>query len=379
MIVRALCAVAGCWLLTSSLSALKPDVLRSVGAVPAHIAGKFREPTGFQQSASGQYFVFDRRAHVVHGLDAEQASSWEIVHIGGEEGRIIDPTAFAVEPNGTFVVADAPNNKERIQIFTPVGFRIGGFLLPGRLRTRVVLGNTVLNGIGSLQYTSTSILMSQPDTGALITEYDLRGGANRSIGNLRRTGHEDDHEVHLALNSGIPLVDPTGGFYFVFQTGEPVFRKYDAAGQLVFERRVQGREIDQLVNNLPTSWPKRQTSEGEMPLVAPTIRTAAVDAAGNLWLAFVVPFTYVYDRDGDKSRTVQFNAAGIIAPSSLFFGRNNRVLVTPGLYEFEIGRPGRSSASASMSMSTIDRNLQPHLAYLPPHLPHQPYLPPATP
>jgi hypothetical protein len=355
-IVRALCAVASCCLLTSSLAALKPDLLRSAGAVPAHIAGKFREPTGFQQSASGQYFVFDRRAHVVHGLDAQQSSSWEIVHIGGEEGRIIDPTAFAVEPNGTFVVADAPNNKERIQIFTPVGFRIGGFLLPGRLRTRVVLGNTVLNGIGSLQYTGTSILMSQPETGALITEYDLRGGANRSIGNLRRTGHEDDPEVHLALNSGIPLVDPTGGFYFVFQTGEPLFRKYDAAGQVVFERRVQGREIDQLVNTLPTRWPKRQTSEGEMPLVAPTIRTAAVDPAGNLWIAFVVPYTYVYDRDGDKSRTVQFSAAGILAPSSLFFGSNNRVLVTPGLYEFEVGRTGRSSAGAS-------------------DLPHPPYMP----
>jgi hypothetical protein len=345
MSVRALGAICGCCLLTSSLAALRPDVLRSAGAVPPHIAGKFREVVGFQQAASGQYFVFDRRAHVVHGLDAQQSSSWEIVHIGGEEGRIIDPTAFAVEPNGTFVVADAPNNKERIQIFTPAGFRIGGFLLPGRLRTRVVLGNTVLNGIGSLQYTGTSILMSQPETGALITEYDLRGGANRTFGLLRRTGHEDDPEVHLALNSGIPLVDPTGGFFFVFQTGEPLFRKYDAAGQLVYERRVQGREIDQLVNNLPTKWPRRQTSEGEMPLVAPTIRTAAVDPAGNLWMAFVVPYTYVYDRDGDKSRTVQFSAAGIIAPSSLFFGRNNRVLVTPGLYEFEAARAGRVAES----------------------------------
>jgi hypothetical protein len=342
MIVRALCAICGCCLLISSLAALKPDVLRSAGAVPPHIAGRFREVVGFQQAASGQYFVFDRRAHVVHGLDAQQSSSWEIVHIGGEEGRIIDPTAFAVEPNGTFVVADAPNNKERIQIFTPAGFRIGGFLLPGRLRTRVVLGNTVLNGIGSLQYTGTSILMSQPETGALITEYDLRGGANRTFGLLRRTGHEDDPEVHLALNSGIPLVDPAGGFFFVFQTGEPLFRKYDAAGQLDYERRVQGREIDQLVNNLPTRWPKRQTSEGEMPLVAPTIRTAAVDPAGNLWIAFVVPYTYVYDRDGDKSRTVQFSAAGIIAPSSLFFGKNGRVLVTPGLYEFETGRAGQT-------------------------------------
>jgi hypothetical protein len=131
--------------------ALTPEVLRSTGAVPAYVAGQFRQPAGFQQSASGQYFVFDRRAHTVYGLDAQQSSAWEIVKIGGESGRIIDPTAFAVEPNGTFVVADAPNNRERIQIFTPAGFRIGGFLLPGCLKTRVVIENAVLNGIGSLQ------------------------------------------------------------------------------------------------------------------------------------------------------------------------------------------------------------------------------------
>ena len=45
----------------------------------------------------------------------------------------------------------------------------------------------------------------------------------------------------------MPLVDPTGGFFFVFQTGEPVFQKYDAAGELVFERRIAGREIDRFV------------------------------------------------------------------------------------------------------------------------------------
>jgi ABC-type multidrug transport system fused ATPase/permease subunit len=206
-----------------------------------------------------------------------------------------------------------------------------------------MIANTVLNGIGSLQYTGASILMSQPETGALVTEYALNGGTIRTFGHLRRTGHEDDPEVHLALNSGIPLIDPSGGFFFVFQTGEPVFRKYDAGGQLVFERRVYGREIDQFVENLPTKWPKRQTSEGELPLVTPTIRTAAADRAGNLWIAFVLPYTYVYDRDGDKARTVQFRAAGIMAPNSLFFGQNGRVLVTPGLYEFEAG--GRATAT----------------------------------
>ena len=71
-----------------------------------------------------------------------------------------------------------------------------------------------------------------------------------------------------------------------------------------------------------------------MPLVAPTVRTAAVDPAGRLWVSFVVPFTYVYDGDGEKIRTVQFRGAGVVAPSSLSFGNRGRLLVTPGCYEF---------------------------------------------
>ena len=110
--------LAACFLCAATLSAIKPDALHSSRSVPAHVAGRFREVAGFQQSASGQYFVFDRRGHTVYGLDEQQSSSWEIVQIGAEPGRIIDPTAFAVAPNGTFVVADAPNGRERIQIFT---------------------------------------------------------------------------------------------------------------------------------------------------------------------------------------------------------------------------------------------------------------------
>ena len=258
----------------AALNARGPETLRSIGAVPAHISGQFREAAGYQQSAAGQYFVFDRRAHAVFGLDPAQSAATEIIRIGAEAGRIIDPTAFAVAADGSFVVADAPNGRERIQIFSPGGSRLNGFFLPGRVNARVVLDNAVMNGVGSLQYTGTSILLSQPETGGLFCEYDLYGGVSRSIGRLRATGHENDREVHLALNSGLALVDPTGGFYFVFQTGEPLFRKYDRAGQLVFERHVEGREIDALVASLPNVWPKRRTEEGEMPLVRPTVRTA---------------------------------------------------------------------------------------------------------
>jgi hypothetical protein len=38
---------------------------------------------------------------------------------------------------------------------------------------------------------------------------------------------------------------------------------------------------------------------------------------------------------GEKRRTVQFAAAGVLSPTSLFFGRDGRLLVTPGCYAFE--------------------------------------------
>ena len=66
-------------------------------------------------------------------------------------------------------------------------------------------------------------------------------------------------------------------------------------------------------------------------------RTAAVDAAGRLWIALTLPFTYVFDPDGEKIRVVQFRAAGILAPSSLAFARDGRLLVTPGCYMFQPG------------------------------------------
>jgi len=318
--------------------ALGPDVLRSVDAIPAHVAGRFRDPSGFERSASGQYFVFDRRSQIVWGVDARGESAWEIVHIGNEPGRILNPFAFALASDGTFAVGDAPNNQERIQIFTPAGFRIGGFTLPGKPRARVVLEGLVLNGIGSLQYTGTSILLSQPETGGLVNEYSLSGSPVRRFGELRRTGHEDDPAVHAMLNTGVPLIDPRGGFFFVFQTGEPMFRKYDASGRLMFERRIQGREIDDFVGRLPSLWPKRTAATGEIPFVTPTIRAAAVDRSGHLWVSFTEPVTYEFDGDGDKIRAVQFRAAGPVSPNHMSFDEKGRMLVTPGLYVFEMSR-----------------------------------------
>jgi len=311
------------------------EILRSTGGLPAHIVGTFQRPIGFQQTDAGQYYVFDRRAHAVFTVAGDAVK--KIIEVGAEAGRVLDPSAFDVDPaDGSFVIADAPFGDARIQTFTASGGRIGGFSLQGRQMPRVTLDSFVLNGVGSMQYTGGTILINQPEAGSLLTELAFDGTPKRSFGTLRQTGQADPN-VHLGFNAGFPLVDPTGGFFFVFSAGVPIFRKYDARGQLVFERHVEGPEVDEYLRTMPTSWPSRRTDQGDiLPVVPPGVRAAGVDRSGRLWIALTSPFTYVYDAAGDKIRTVQFKGADILTPNSLFFTKDGRVLVTPGCYEFKI-------------------------------------------
>lgn len=310
------------------------DTLKAVGGLRPEICGQYREPLAFQQTASGVYYVFDRRGHSVHSVDPQGTASRTVVTIGGEAGRVIDPTAFGLAPDGTFVVADAPNGRERLQIFDYAGTWVSGFTLPGRVEPRVNIGGLTLNGVGTLAFLGNGIALNQPETGALITEYGFAGTPVRSIGRLRATGHEVDRQLHLAMNAGIPVPHPSGGYFFVFLAGAPSFHRYDSKGTLVFERTIQGRELDPVIAQMPKTWPRRTVDGKELPLVVPTVRTAAADREGNLWVSFLTPFTYVFDENGEKVRTVQLRAGGIVAPSSLFFTRTGRLLVTPGCYEF---------------------------------------------
>jgi hypothetical protein len=329
-------ALTAALLVAGQTSAPRVLTLRSTGGLPAHIAGSFQRPIGFQQTDAGQYFVFDRRAHAVYTVSGDAAK--KIIEVGAEAGRVLDPSAFDIDPaDGSFVIADAPFRQQRIQTFTASGGRLGGFTLQNREVARITLDTLVLNGIGSIQFTGDSILINQPETGSLVSELTLYGEPKRSFGQLRATGQEGDANVHLALNAGLPLIDPTGGFYFVFAAGVPMFRKYDAKGTLLFERHVEGPELDDYLQTMPTRWPTRRNDQGDvLPLVPPAIRTAGVDREGRLWVTLMQSYTYVYDRSGDKIHTLQFRGAEVLSPNSLFFTRDGRVLVTPGCYEFKI-------------------------------------------
>jgi hypothetical protein len=315
------------------------DIIEATGGLPAQIVGQFTDPIGFVQTPSGEYLVLDRRQHTVYGIDAAKRSARRIIQIGYEEGRVLVPGALALGPDDIFAVADAPGRNERIQYFDTNGSFIGGFYLQSRVAPRLVIGPLVLNGVGSMQFTGETFLVNRPESGALVTEFDNQGAVVRQFGALRPTGYESNRDLHLALNIGLPLADPHGGYDFVFQTGVPLFRKYDAEGHIEFERHIEGPELDRAIQALPTTWPERTTEAGTYPLVTPLVRTAAVDPSGRLWVSLTAPYTYVYDRDGTKIRTVQFQAGGIVSPASLFFTPGGRLLVTPGCLEFSVTVP----------------------------------------
>jgi len=309
------------------------DTLNATGGLPAYMVGQLEDAVGFVQTTTGEYLVLDRRAHTVYGVDAARTAMRKVLQIGTEQGHVLGPAVLALSPEDTFAVADAPGGAQRMQYFAASGHTLGGFYLPPSPGARITIGPLVVNGVGSMAFTGHTFLVNRPESGALISEFDTVGTVLRQFGALRRTGFERDPDVHLALNIGLPLVDPTGGFYFVFQTGVPVFQKYDASGALLYERHIEGPELDASIRSLPTDWPKRN---GTLPFVPPLIRTAAVDPSGRLWVSLMEPFTYVYDARGEKTRTVQFQGAGILAPASIFFTRTNRLLVTPGCYEFTV-------------------------------------------
>ncbi|HVC19575.1 MAG TPA: hypothetical protein VNE16_05815 [Vicinamibacterales bacterium] len=320
--------------LLSTGAAPSRETLHPIGALPPALARLARGALAFQRVRDGSFYVFDPRDHAVYHIDAAMRAATQVVRVGAEAGHLLQPTAFASEPDGTFAVADAPT-QERIQVFASDGTRIGGFFPPGRSRFQVILDGLVIGGVGSMQYNGRAVLVSEPATGALATEYSPDGGPIRAFGRLRDTD-QPDPAVRTLLNTGLPLFVPGGGYDYVFQTGTPLFRKYDRTGRLLFERHIEGREIDPLVAQLPTEWPPRPAGSTEIPVTDPIVRAAAVDPAGNLWVALAVPYLYVYDPEGDKIRVVQLETpAGPLVATSLFFDGRGRLLVTPGCNIFD--------------------------------------------
>ena len=297
----------------ASQSPGRVEVLQSVDALPAG----YRRPVPRARWASrrvpdGPYYVFDRRGHSVHTVDEHGRSVRTLVEIGGEEGRLLDPSAFDVAADGSFAVADAPGGRERVQVFGAAGIRIGGFTRPGRTAARVALG---IAGAERRRQPRLHRPLGRAQRArhrmAADGIHDRSATPIRSIGRAPadRPGGRPRGPPRAQRRPGAARA--FGRLLLRVPRRHPAIRKYSASGALLFERAIQGRELDRPAGGACRSGGRAAPSaiarcRSCRPWSAP--RPSIRD--GRLWVSFVLPYTYVFDAEGEKIRTVQFRAAG---------------------------------------------------------------------
>jgi peroxiredoxin len=191
---------------------------------------------------SGKYFVSDLKSNRVLVLNEHQQVEREIGGIGSGPGRLLHPNNIGVSNDGELYVYDAYND------------RIEGFAADGSYKSE--FQTTRFKGFGVTP--KGEIYLGQPEKGSLITVYTGSGKRLRSFGQLKKFSeiygpkfsYKDDL-YRLGINRINLAIDKDGNTYVSFMLA-PLIQKYNPEGQLLFERRLEGPEIDHLTRVLLT-------------------------------------------------------------------------------------------------------------------------------
>ena len=190
-------------------------------------------------SHNGLYYVSERRRHSVIVLNERFEIQREIGGIGSAPGRLFRPGAIDVSEDGIIYVQDGGN--ERIQSFSIDGTHLAAF--------------TSEQYMGFAAGTGGEIYLGQPEKGALISVYSREGKLLRSFGKLKVYSdlHGDEFkDQNEQFSNGVNrvrlTVDKDGNILASFML-IPLIQKYTRNGQLIFEQRLEGPEIDALTQS----------------------------------------------------------------------------------------------------------------------------------
>ena len=185
------------------------------------------------------YYVSERRRHSVIVLNERFEIQREIGGIGSAPGRLFRPGAIDVSDDGIIYVQDGGN--ERIQSFGIDGTHLGAFATEQYM--------------GFAAGTEGEIYLGQPEKGALISVYSREGKLLCSFGKLKlysdSQGEEfkDQNEKFSSSTNRVRLAVDNDGNILVSFMLIPLIQKYTRNGQLIFEQRLEGPEIDALTRS----------------------------------------------------------------------------------------------------------------------------------
>ena len=150
-----------------------------------------------------------------------------------------DPDRLTSPPDGIIYIQDGGN--ERIQSFSIDGTYLAAF--------------TTEQYMGFAAGTMGEIYLGQPEKGALISVHSREGKLLRSFGKLKLYSDlhgEEFNDQNEKFSNGINRVklsvDKDGNILVSFML-IPLIQKYTRDGQLVFEHRLEGHEIETLTQS----------------------------------------------------------------------------------------------------------------------------------
>lgn len=273
-------------------------------------------------SYQNKYFLTDVEGNRLLVINNSMEVERDFGRIGSGPGRLLHPGYLDVGGDGTVFVEDGGN--ERIVKFDQSGNYIGEF------RVDAFQGMAV--------DTQNRLYLGQPEEGSLITVYSSTGIKLRSFGTLKKyseiygeTFRDKDVSHMTALNRVRLATDKDGSLYVSFMI-TPLIRKYGADGRLVFERRLEGPEIDRLMEAIQKRRYIATKSDGV------DVRIIALDpvidpANGNIMVPLVDGSIYVADRDGNKLSILRpawtNRGDGTFRPFVAGLGANGEFMVTP--------------------------------------------------
>jgi DNA-binding beta-propeller fold protein YncE len=241
----------------------------------------------------GRYYVSDMRGNRVLVFDGDMRLERSIGTIGSGPGRLIHPGYLDVSGGGTLYVQDGGN--ERIERFTPDGRYAGEFPTP-----------FLYEGFAVGRHEE--VYLGQPENGHLVTVYSETGKVTGGFGELKKFSDvygaefaEKDTLYERGINRVRLSTDKEGNVYVSFMLA-PLLQKYSPDGRLLFERRLEGPEVDRVTNVLLQHPPEKFLSFAKDGFEE---RIVALDPisdpkTGNIYVLLADGSIYVADREGRK-------------------------------------------------------------------------------
>ena len=295
------------------------ETLRSVGGLPAHIAGRFNDLSICRQTERRD--VPRLRSPLAHRVQRRlptqpTAPTRDRARSAPSPDACCSRTPSTPRPDGTFVVADAPENRTRMQVFvSPAGRGWRGSRCP-RLASRC--SSTASRSPASGRSSPLGPLrLLQPARKRLA---DRRARTRRRVGpRLRRAARNRSRAGSCAASRAQQRPrrpQPRRGLLLrVRRRADRRSGSTTTRGALVFERHIEGVELDAYMRDRPTRVASPQDrSDGEFPIVRPVVRAAAADRerqrCGSRSTCRSPTSTTVA---ATRQRIVQFRGAGLLS------------------------------------------------------------------